>query len=145
MNTASVALVNNESAQIPFNFVVCGSDAGRLAFNPMTSVFTVPQTGLYRIFLDVTFIISSAGFGDQISTDVQVNERSQSEAATSLAATVGVAGTQTLQNLYTGTLIKGDVVTFTAYRTTSGTVSLAGVAVPNVLPFPVLASFESLF
>jgi hypothetical protein len=148
MNSASIPMPVDTLVIIPFNFLVFGNELGTQAFNPLTTVITIPLTGTYRIFLNVTFLNTSNDTADnELFIRAFSNSRSLLITEKMISGTLlPVAGRTSVQSSVVCGLVRGDIITFAAEQgIVAGVTSLQGVAVPKILPFPVTASVESFF
>jgi len=143
MNSSPVN-VSISATQVPLNYVLGGNTLGRRAFNEQTSTFTVPISGVYRLFLDATFLILTNVLAFQVFTQILVNEIPYAAFAKSFLAT-GNSYRVTLPNLYVGFLNKGERVTFVTQILLAGTAALEGPAVLGGSPIPTTAYIESYF
>ena len=148
MNTASIQLPSNILVKIPFNFLVFGSELGTRAFNPFTTVITIPLTGTYRIFVNCTFANTSNDTAGR-NFSIRASANGQILCYTSKAVigtTLPVAGQTSVQNSLVCGLVRGDIITFDVMtEIVAGVTYLQGVALSNVAPYPVTAIIESFF
>ena len=148
MNSASIPMPANTNVIIPFNFLVFGNELGTQAFNPLTTVITIPLTGTYRNFLNVTVANTS---NDVADTTIEIQAFSYNRSLLINAKMISgtafpVAGKTSVQSSVVCGLVRGDIITFAAnHQILTGVTSLQGVAVSNIPPFPVTASVESFF
>lgn len=146
MNTAPVNVPPLLTTQVPLNYVLGGNALGRLAFNEQTNTFTVPISGVYRLFLDATFLILTSTLQDTVGTRITVSDIAYTNFSQDLLAT-GDSYRVLLPNLYVGFLNKGERVTFDANSSglPLGTVALDGPVVLGGSPIPTTAYIESYF
>ena len=134
--TSALSGLNVGAGIIPFNLVLSGNAAGIAALNTSTGVFTVPESGLYRLNFKVQF---TAITGVLTGSSLTVNVCRFASPLTSVVYQYPFASTAATTNSinghWSGNFLAGDEITLQTASTITVVYSISGTSVPGVQPF----------
>jgi len=143
--TTGFTLTSAVTTVLPFNLVIASNAAGLSTFNTATGVFTVAESGPYRVDYNVAFLLPTAtAANSSLQIAVRQNLTSASSSIFTQPQLTATTNIFNISSYYIGDFVAGDSIAVTALASIAGIIVL-GPAFNAIAPYNTNMIVTSLF